>query len=182
MLLLLLFFLFSYQTLHGVDAFNWARSSSRAFRGIAPLRVSSNTVEKVEVAAGRNPTPSAATTPTVAAQRPSTILIFREDTDFDDPEDESPTQPEKQPLLFLPDLDGVGNYSAGSVRKLSVFFDAWKMSISGLPAGYWGYVTSVQQGDEVADHRLAHCPAPPPYVPCCTLVTDPQYPAGNPTL
>jgi hypothetical protein len=61
----------------------------------------------------------------------NTIKIYREDVDFEEPDEEGLGTAVKQPLLFLPGLDGVGNYSAGSVRKLNVFFDVWKMSISG---------------------------------------------------
>lgn len=34
----------------------------------------------------------------------------------------------RQPLLFLPGLDGIGNYSASAVSKLNSVFDVWKMA------------------------------------------------------
>ena len=37
----------------------------------------------------------------------------------------------KVPLLFLPGLDGVGNYSSNSVGKLNLVFDVWKMATKG---------------------------------------------------
>ena len=37
----------------------------------------------------------------------------------------------KPPLLFLPGLDGIGNYSADSVSKLNLAFDVWKMATVG---------------------------------------------------
>jgi pimeloyl-ACP methyl ester carboxylesterase len=37
----------------------------------------------------------------------------------------------KQNLLFLPGLDGIGNYSAGCVGKLNDVFNVWKMATTG---------------------------------------------------
>lgn len=37
----------------------------------------------------------------------------------------------KYPLLFLPGLDGAGNYSTACVGKLNVVYDVWKLTISG---------------------------------------------------
>jgi pimeloyl-ACP methyl ester carboxylesterase len=38
---------------------------------------------------------------------------------------------DKYPLLFLPGLDGAGNYSTACVGKLNVVYDVWKLAISG---------------------------------------------------
>lgn len=48
-----------------------------------------------------------------------------------DIEDTSNDIMKKVPLLFLPGLDGVGNYSSNSVGKLNLVFDVWKMATKG---------------------------------------------------
>jgi pimeloyl-ACP methyl ester carboxylesterase len=52
-----------------------------------------------------------------------TVSIYR-DTSH---EDES-LFTKKQPLLFLPGLDGIGNYSASAIGKLNSVFEVWKMA------------------------------------------------------
>ena len=57
-----------------------------------------------------------------------TSSIYR-DRSFDG--EESASMEKKPPLLFLPGLDGIGNYSADSVSKLNLAFDVWKMATVG---------------------------------------------------
>lgn len=52
-----------------------------------------------------------------------TVSIYRDTSD----ESES-SLTRKQPLLFLPGLDGIGNYSASAVGKLNTVFEVWKMA------------------------------------------------------
>jgi pimeloyl-ACP methyl ester carboxylesterase len=57
-----------------------------------------------------------------------TITIKRDlNHDFDDIP--SPIFNDKPPLLFLPGLDGIGEYSSNSITKLNLGFDVWKMAI-----------------------------------------------------
>ena len=63
------------------------------------------------------------------ARRTKTVSIYK-DTSCDI-DDTLTTLGKKSPLLFLPGLDGVGNYSAGSVGKLNLIFDVWKMATKG---------------------------------------------------
>lgn len=45
--------------------------------------------------------------------------------------DKFPDMGKKQNLLFLPGLDGIGNYSASCVGELNVVFNVWKMATTG---------------------------------------------------
>ena len=54
-----------------------------------------------------------------------TVTIYR------DSEIESSLDNSKTPLIFLPGLDGVGNYSASAVNKLNDKFDVWRLAIRG---------------------------------------------------
>lgn len=58
-----------------------------------------------------------------------TVSIYRSTSC--DTEDTSDEIIKKVPLLFLPGLDGVGNYSSNSVGKLNLVFDVWKMATKG---------------------------------------------------
>jgi pimeloyl-ACP methyl ester carboxylesterase len=51
-----------------------------------------------------------------------TVSIYRDTSD-----DGESLFAKKQPLLFLPGLDGIGNYSASVVGKLNSVFEVWKM-------------------------------------------------------
>jgi pimeloyl-ACP methyl ester carboxylesterase len=57
-----------------------------------------------------------------------TMSIYR-DTSYDNTPNISTSLGVKTPLLFLPGLDGVGNYSANTVSKLNSVYDVWKLAI-----------------------------------------------------
>lgn len=58
-----------------------------------------------------------------------TISIYR-DLSYSGTE-KFPDMGKKQNLLFLPGLDGIGNYSASCVGELNVVFNVWKMATTG---------------------------------------------------
>jgi pimeloyl-ACP methyl ester carboxylesterase len=57
-----------------------------------------------------------------------TMSIYRDTSYVNDPNINT-NLGVKTPLLFLPGLDGVGNYSANSVSKLNLVYDVWKLAI-----------------------------------------------------
>ena len=62
--------------------------------------------------------------------KPPSVLITQDTANPANTPD-SPIVSDKTPLLFLPGLDGIENYSSRSIDNLNVAYDVWRMTVSG---------------------------------------------------
>jgi pimeloyl-ACP methyl ester carboxylesterase len=67
---------------------------------------------------------------TTEVTKPVTVSITQDDANPTHTTDFSIVA-DKTPLLFLPGLDGIENYSSRSIDNLNVAYDVWRMTVSG---------------------------------------------------
>ena len=79
---------------------------------------------------GINVRVGAATRTTSEVFKPVTVSITQDNANPTHSSDSSIVT-DKTPLLFLPGLDGIENYSSRSIDNLNVAYDVWRMTVSG---------------------------------------------------